>query len=424
MKMIGVLSGGQDRLRIKSLDNLVKFTRYNTNKSALFIDCLELAEDFKLDRDTVIYPKDTVLSSEGLEKLLLLSKSNRRIRFEFQIKLSENILERLRSEIKGHFNALIAKRKAVEPYKRVFKKLERNLPPVLEGLLDDDKITVTLYNLLLLGDLSKNRRAVFFFDHAFETALFSLAIAFSDGYSNIIQQNKDRLVEIAKTGLFHNYNALAEIERILELPENGRLTAYWESIRKGLPSLDKLEMDAKVVDSIRHLCEYSMDKFEFLHSKRWPAVMANIVLVAIVFLQKERGLFGTPQPFKLVADQLSGRAMEGAYSGLAVQCLTNELNLKYLFDFYVMMKDLSRECPYKSAVPYPLTGFKSPTLFVCEKTIRRCPYLEGSRTTVNLVRDLGDLPRGKYNRCNLLTPQLKTFYAKHYEKIKNSDNGM
>ena len=418
--MTDIFSFEHDRLTVNSLDNLVKLSRYNPNKSHLFLDGLELAEDFGIDKDTVICPKDTVLSRQDLERLLLLKKSNRRLKFEFQIKLSETILERFRLEVKGRFHTLLEKRKRVEPYGRSFKKLEKNLPPILENLLADDILILTFYNLYLRSGSSKNKREVFFFDHSFEVALFSLVIALSEGYANIIRDNKDRLVEIARTGLFHNYAALAAIDRVLEASETDRLQVYWEAIRNGGQALGKLEPGTRVVDSIRCLCEYSVTKFEFIQSKQWPAVMANIVLVAIVFLQKERGLFGSPQPVKLVADQLSGRAMEGGFSDLAVQCLTTELNLSYLFDFYYMMKDLSRECPYSSAVPYPLTGFKSPTLFVCKKTVRECPYLEGSRTAVHLVKDLGELERGKYYRCNLLTPQLMTFYEKHYDKIKDS----
>jgi len=420
MNPIDIFSFGQDRVTVNSLDNLIKFSRYNPNKPHLFLDCLELTEDFGIDKDTVIYPKDTVLSRQGMEKLLLLKKSSPRLKFEFQIKLSQILLERLRGQIHGHFQALLEKRKRMEPYGGFFSNLENNLRPVLESLLDDDKITLTLYKLFLLSELSKPKRVVFFFDHPFEVALFSLSIALSEGYSNIIQNNNDKLVEIAMTGLFHNYGALASIDKILGEREGDRLQAYWEAVRNSWRLLGKLELGAKVTDSIRCLCEYSMNKLEFIQSKQWPAVMANIVLVAIVFLQKERGLFGNPQPVKLVADQLSGRAMEGGFSDLAVQCLTTGLNLRYLFDFYYMLKDLSRECPYSSAVAYPLAGYKSPTLFVCRKTVRECPYLESTRTAVYLVKDQGELERGKYYRCNLLTPQLMTFYEKHYEEIKDS----
>lgn len=423
MSLADIFSFVQDRLTVNGLDNLVKFTRYNPTKPSLFLDCLELAENLQIEKDTILYPKDTLVSRRLLDKLLFLRKSNPKLRFEFQVKLSDVLLERFRSEIKSRFNTLLGRRKAVEPYKRFFKELEENLEPILEGILDEDKITIRLYNLILLIESSKNKRASYFFDHSFEVALFSLAIALSDGYSNIIRGNKSKLVEIAHTGLFHNYGALIAIDRVLESPERERLQAYWEAVRNGYLLLGRLQLDRKNVHSIRYLCEYSMDKLEFVYNKEWPAVMANIVLVAIAFLQKERGLFGHPQPVKLAVDQLNGRAMEGGLSDLAVQSLTIGLNLRYIFDFYYMLKDLTRECPYRSAAAYPLTGYKSPTLFVCNKTVRECPYMEGSRTAVNLVKDLGDLEAGKYYRCNLLTPQLMTFYETHYEEIKYSADG-
>jgi hypothetical protein len=103
--------------------------------------------------------------------------------------------------------------------------------------------------------------------------------------------------------------------------------------------------------------------------------------------------------------------------------LTLGLNLTDIFDFYEEMDRLINKCPYDSAVPYPLTGFNSPSIFVCKKRVNKCRYLELSVKAVNLITKLGELQPGEYNRCKLLTPELMSFYDEHYEEIKQTVSG-
>ena len=112
--------------------------------------------------------------------------------------------------------------------------------------------------------------------------------------------------------------------------------------------------------------------------------------------------------------------MEKHLNELAVQALTLGLNLTDIFDFYAELDRLVKKCPYNSAVPYPLTGLYTPSLFVCKKKVTKCPYLELSVKAVNLIQRLGELAPGEYQRCKLLSPKLSAFYDEHYEEIKES----
>ena len=49
-----------------------------------------------------------------------------------------------------------------------------------------------------------------------------------------------------------------------------------------------------------------------------------------------------------------------------------------------------------------------------------CRYLELSIKAVKLVKRLGKLLPGDYNRCKLLSPKLLAFYDEYYEAIKES----
>ena len=98
------------------------------------------------------------------------------------------------------------------------------------------------------------------------------------------------------------------------------------------------------------------------------------------------------------------------------------LNLQDIFDFYQEIGNLTKQCvnDEETAVPYPLTGFQSPTLFVCKKDIVNCSHYEGGVKAVNLVKKLGELAPGEYKRCKLLTPKLIQFYKEHYGEIKET----
>ncbi len=122
-----------------------------------------------------------------------------------------------------------------------------------------------------------------------------------------------------------------------------------------------------------------------------------------------------------MVDQLNVDTTTGKYNKLAIQALTLGLNLNDIFDFYEELDFLQKQCIFEvSAVPYPLEGFMSPTLFICKDSVIKCKYLEGSLKAANLAKQLGELKPGRYHRCWLLTPKLIAFYKDHYKDIKKT----
>ena len=170
------------------------------------------------------------------------------------------------------------------------------------------------------------------------------------------------------------------------------------------------------MDAISYMCEYYMDEKDFIEKTEWPATMANIVLVAEMFLQKESGLFYEPQVTKMVVDQLNVLMMGKELNEMAVKALTLGLNLIDIFDFYNAVDHISGKCPYDySGVPYPLTGLKSPSLFICKKGITKCKHIDLTLYAVNLQKPMGILNPGKYRRCWLLSNMLRAFYKAYYK---------
>jgi hypothetical protein len=251
--------------------------------------------------------------------------------------------------------------------------------------------------------------------------LISLAIAQSESYAGIINDDREKLKQISKVGLFHNYGALTQIEKILQYSEDKWQQMYREANQNGYFALGKVKLGFEIMDALRFLSEYTIGSKDFVKSDEWPATMANIVLVADIFFLRESGLFDEPQGARDIVDQLNVQVMENELNERAVHALTLGTNLQDIFDFYQEIKQLESKCIYNySGVPYPLTGFKSPTLFICKNNVAQCKYIDGSVYAVILVKPLGELKPGKYHRCWLLSPRLTEFYKKHYREIKGT----
>jgi len=410
-----------DNLCIPGLNTLIKLARYSPVQPTNFLDGLELAEDLRTSSGTVLYPKDIELTRDRVGKLQQLRESNNNLDFSFKIKLNDTLFERFRFELKERIKFLYKRRKEIKIFKDLMSGIASRLEPLFEKILADNNITLELYKVRFLCEkIAKSRRASLFADHLMNVSILSLAIAISHKFKSTIGEDEGKLVMIMKAGLFHNLGALYTIDNVLETPEPDRPKAYWEAIHNGFRDNPLLKLDREVEEAIEKVYLYNTGKRDFITNDEWPEVMTNILIVADLFLQKEGGFFGEPMEARDVVDQLNIKVMDKQINSLAVQALTLGLNLIDIFDFYTEIDDMIGKCPYDSAIPYPLTGFRTPTMFVCKKTVTECRYLELSVKAVKLVKRLGKLIPGDYNRCKLLSPRLLAFYDEYYEAIKES----
>ncbi len=116
-------------------------------------------------------------------------------------------------------------------------------------------------------------------------------------------------------------------------------------------------------------------------------------------------MFGDPRPLREVVNALNVMAVENDISKLPVYVLKSGLNFKDIFLFFIEVTKLIKECPFDSATPYPLDKNKTPTVFICRKEVKKCPYIDPNRKAVKLVKPLGEPAVGDYSLCRLLTPK-------------------
>ncbi|MFC1538796.1 hypothetical protein ACFL6H_05175 [Candidatus Latescibacterota bacterium] len=413
------LSIEHNTIDIIGIEKLVEFTRYNPHKSNDFLQDLELAEDLNIKSGAALYPSGTVITQSKIARLIKLKESSPGLELVFKFKRSPKLLNNFRKEIKIHFDELLKHNNKNKVFRQFLSGIGKNVGSFIDDVFKDDKITLLIYKMMFICDSSKSKKAMLYFTHSLNVAIFSLAIASSKNYNEIINKDNKKLKDVFIAGLLHNYGAIIWIEKILKVSEEKMLNLYWDENRNGYYYLGLLRFSFDIMDSIRYLCEYHMDRKDFIQRNGWADTIANVVLVVELFLREENGLFGLPQGMREIVDGLNVKIMEKKLNDLAVQTLTTELMLQDIFDFYEELQSLSDECLFEnSSVPYPVTGFKSPTLFVCSKQIDKCPYIEASVKAISLIKDMGVLKAGKYQRCLLLTPKLFTFYKKHYKEIK------
>ena len=112
-------------------------------------------------------------------------------------------------------------------------------------------------------------------------------------------------------------------------------------------------------------------------------------------------------------------ATEKQFKKSYVDILAKSLKFGDLFDFFGEIERLNDACPYgKYGAAYPMKGFKSPVLYVCNQNKMDCEHYISSTKSVTLFKDTINLKAGSYGRCDLLSNQLVKFYEDHYESIK------
>ena len=273
------------------------------------------------------------------------------------------------------------------------------------------------------ADTSEKNNATFFFSHTVSVALFSYAIARTSELQEKLSFSNDDFSELLKAAFFHNIGALCSIDEILVNAQSEQPKSYHEANRNSGHMLQDVKLGFDVMNAIRYINEYSFERFDFINREDSKSCwFANIIVAADIYSRLEAGLFGIYKKPSEIVDELNLLARDNKLNKDIVKAFSLGLNLKNIFDFYQEMDALENMCTFKGgrhAWPYPLTGFKSPTIFICHGNHSDCEYYEKSLKAVTLVKPMGKLTEGKYARCLLTSPKLQEFYMAHYDEIKS-----
>ncbi len=414
---------GADDITLHGIETAVKFTRFHPQKPKQFLTGIILSQDLK-NEEVVLYTKGTEITPDRMGRLVRMGESNTKLKLSLSIKRTPELMESIRGEVIGRIKKIITERLQNKVFMKFFEAINKEADALFDDIFSDEKFLLAVYKMRFLTRLSKSELARDYFDHLLKLSLFALGITATEQYRGILQEDEGKKHDLIKLALIHSSEAIADIDAILEKPETIRLKKYWEAIRKGYFVLGTFNLGFDPMDALRIMCEYYLGEMKALGHKdvvdksEWPKTMANILIVIDMYLQKESGFYESAVSPRRAVDLLNVLATEQRLNEQAVAALTLSLNFRDIFEFYREIDVLMQECPAKTAWPYPLTGFKSPTLFICKDKCPECVHSQQSGYAVRLVKPLRDLDEGDYKRCNLLTPKLMKFYESHYSDIK------
>lgn len=403
---------------VQGLDRMAQFSRFHPVNAGVFLEGLVLAADLFRDKGALVLSTDTELSHDRFSRLLKMREANPKLDFEFCLKSSDKLLNRFRQEIQERMALLLDRRLKTRMFRDLAARVSDSLSQVTELALADPEVLLAFQQLRFNCDTTKMRKAHLYLDQALNAAMFSFALARSAHFREIFGPEKEKSVPLFRAALLHNFGAVSRLDMMAELSDNERLPAYCQANRDGLDALKGLNIGEDALLALEALHDYQAGRRDFMVKDDIRSAAANILVVVELFLRRESGLIGDPVDPRRIVDKMNVLVLEHQFNDKAVQSLTLSLNLNDIFDFYSEMERLIDECPYDAASPYPMTGFRSPTLYICRNRVTHCRYIELSVRAVKLILKVGDLPPGDYHRCKLLTPKLMDFYAEFYEEIK------
>jgi len=413
----------KDVIEVANLDLMALFSRFHPINTTVFLEGIVLAENLRLEKGAIVLSKDSELTHEKFKRLLGMREANPKTNFSFRLQRSDKLIAKFRQEIMERLMLLLDRRMKTRMFRDLVSLVSADLTSVADLALSSTDLVLTLQQMRFCCDHSKLKKSVSFMDQAFNSAILALALTRTPILRELFGSEREKVVPMFSAALVHNYGATMNLEVLAELPDQERNQMYWSLVLKGLKKLEQVSDNEEFKFTLEALYGYQIGKRDIIRGEDFKSVCANLLIAVEYFLRREGGLFGEPDEPRRVVDRMNVKAFEHQMNDKAVQALTLSLNLKDIFDFYSEMDRLLSECPYEAATPYPLTGFRSPTLFVCRKRVTSCRWIELSVRAVKLIVKLGELAPNDYHRCKLLTPKLMDFYNEYYDEIKDETSG-
>ena len=414
-------SVGQSKILVEDLAALKLLTGYKPDEEDSVQEGFILGEPVLNERNIMIYPPGKEITHVEISRLEKLQETSPAFRPKFSIQKNVKLIGRFRDELKDDFRRLIESKKRRDKYAQFMLEVEKSLEYYIQDILESEDIVYTLSQMKLKDhQLSKDDAArASHFTHSINTLLYSLGIAKnSHKMTNFRASNH---VELAKVALFHNINIFEHLTQLNDLESDSLVRQYLEINKKSYSIVQYLGVSPEIVSAVRAVNEYYFGGKDFVKNSDLVSHFANIVLIADIFDQRESGLLMEPIPMRNVIDGLYTRAASGEIKKVFLDALAQGLKLKPLVDFYAELDRIRNSCylkdPQKYPAAYPMTGFQSAVVFICKEAPKNCPFYGGSKA-VTVFKSLPGLRQGSYGICLKMTKDLRDFYNKHYDDIK------
>lgn len=409
-------------LNIENLKTFLKLMRYNPKIKRLFPHGFQLAEPINNKRGGIIYPKDTELTADCVERLLQLKGNSPDYDFQIAIKKGKKVANYFRDHIKKDFTKLIESKKNKQEFRKSIDRLEKTFELYIDDILDNDELIYVLFRGKSIDEITSESGIPRFFYHSINVAIFALEISQNILMVTGTKFHKPDLINVAILGLLHDVRGIENLGQIKELPVEMQKKYYLKETSKSFLSAKDINLEHELVSALKKFGEYYQGNKEVVNEHdAIQSKYANILITADIMDIMVSGLFDNPVPIKTATDQLYILANNKELRRDFVLALTKGLAPGELFDFYRELERVKKMCLLGDyAQPYPMLGFKSPVLFLCGGRRTDCSEYAKSSRAVNLLKPSGGLEQGVYGRCRLLSRELSKFYESYYADIKEN----
>ncbi|MFC1557387.1 hypothetical protein ACFL5L_05325 [candidate division KSB1 bacterium] len=408
----------ESTVEFENIDDLIIFTRFNPKNEKSVPKGYELAEDVVNNKGGVLYAKDSEVDAVRIGRLQRIIENNPEMKPKFVLKRSELFEKIEREKIHSALNRLIESKKTRAEFNKMMKTLNNAVEARWKLMLTDPEIVLYISQLKFLEDKTKKTTIDPFYNHMVNTAIYAMGIMI-----NIIQVTQEKfsaedMAELLLVAMLHAAKGWESVGQHMDAPLEERKKKYIEANAENGKYLKKYGLSNDQLDAIDLCYQYSDGKLDLLELDTKPAKIAQMVSIARHFDERISGLWGSGITPREAVDNFYVLAQNNKAPKAVVDALAKGLKFSNLFDFYHELEVLNQACHRNSAKPYPMTGFKSPVLYVCQKYLKECKEIVASAKSITVFKEMGGLEEGSYGRCEGLSDKLVSFYEEHYHDIK------
>ncbi len=382
-----------------------------------------LAKDLKNENAAVLCRAEKQIDAHIFSLLEKVHDRNPNFNFHIEIWKDKEIKKRLKEVFQTtvliQMNSNYIIEKAGKP---IFDYYDDKFTRVIDHVLNNENLLYSLYGHAFFN--MKEKKGQYAFDRqiisGIRRALMALGIAFTDK-----QAREDEFYEQIFLTAFVLSFCMIEIQT-KRLHDASYQKKALDLTLKNLDRFQgELKLDAMIWQAIKLVIESKFaSNYDYIDQDSEVATLAQIVAVGDLFEQLIALEADTQVDASRALDIIYVLAKKGKFKQKPVDDLAHWLEMQEVFRFYKTLERLENSChfgPNKEnlAVPYPMRGVGSPTLFVCKGNNTACEHLSSAFKKINIQEATYNLRFGAYTKCSWLTNELKVYYNKYYSKIKD-----
>ena len=410
----------EESLDIENFMSLVFMFKFSPELRKLFPKGFFLAEAVNNKTGGILYPKDTELTPDKVERLSSYMHQNPDFETPIKIKKAKHVGDYFRKKISDDFKKSIEGKKLRKEYSRVAKKLEKTFANYGAEIFANEKLVYGLYRIKMINELADESGVPAYYNHTLNVMMYAVEILQTSILSMGKKFTKEHLIAVAISALLHDFGAIENSRDINEFPLDQREKEYKASNINNHHIAKEFGFNGEIVDTVKRFTDFENgNKNAIMDDESIASALAHIIAIASIIDTRNAGLFGDKVPLKKAVDLTYVLAENKLFKRGYIDSIAKSLNFRELFDFYYELEKIRKSClKGKFAAPYPMYGFKSPVLVLCSAKRTDCPWYARNEKSVTLVKSHAGLAPASYGRCKILSAELIKFYQTHYEAIK------